>query len=646
MVNRRRTQDGELATVTQYTLPQILLMQSERLGSWATAIREKSYGIWQTYSWLDYYRYVKNTGLGLGKIGLKRGDNVGIVTDNIPEWLFSEIGCQAVGGVTLNLFTTSVSEELCRTLNRVRAAFVIAQNQEQVDKLIDMRQRLSHVRRVIYIDPTGMRIYRDNSWLLSFSDLLELGEKLDRESPDLFVRELQKGRRDSVAIMIQTSGTTGISKLAMLSHRNITEMARKWIESVPVSSGDNWISISPPAWIVDQMCSVGVALTGGMTVNFPEMPDTMTEDFREIGPSIVITSSRFWEDLASRILVKMDDAGFIRRKLFSISVRVGKKVVELQSRREPIPGYLDLLCRILSCGIYRPLLDRVGCSGIKSAFTGGHPISPDVIHFFRALGLNLKQCYGLTESGGIFQVQPDNEVKLESVGKPLPRTYVAIVDDQEVLVQSDSNFLGYYNDFKATEEAFNNGWLKTGDAGYIDGDGHLVIIGRKGDIIKNKDGAAFSPDFIETRLKFSPYIKEAVMFGEGRPYITALINIDMGNVGNWAEERMIPYTTYIDLSQQAAVENLILDEVRKVNTNLPDPMKIRKFILLYKLLDADDEELTRTGKVRRRFIYGLYLPLIRAMYTGMDEVDVKTKIQYRDGQVGEIETSVRVINVN
>lgn len=621
-------------------------MQSERLGSCATAIREKSYGIWQTYSWLDYYRYVKNTGLGLGKIGLKRGDNVGIVTDNIPEWLFSEIGCQAVGGVTLNLFTTSVSEELCRTLNRVRAAFVIAQNQEQVDKLIDMRQRLSHVRRVIYIDPTGMRIYRDNSWLLSFSDLLELGEKLDRESPDLFVRELQKGRRDSVAIMIQTSGTTGISKLAMLSHRNITEMARKWIESVPVSFGDNWISISPPAWIVDQMCSVGVALTGGMTVNFPEMPDTMTEDFREIGPSIVITSSRFWEDLASRILVKMDDAGFIRRKLFSISVRVGKKVVELQARREPIPGYLNLLCRILSCGIYRPLLDRVGCSGIKSAFTGGHPISPDVIHFFRALGLNLKQCYGLTESGGIFQVQPDNEVKLESVGKPLPRTYVAIADDQEVLVQSDSNFLGYYNDFKATEEAFNNGWLKTGDAGYIDGDGHLVIIGRKGDIIKNKDGAAFSPDFIETRLKFSPYIKEAVMFGEGRPYITALINIDMGNVGNWAEERMIPYTTYIDLSQQATVENLILNEVRKVNSNLPDPMKIRKFILLYKLLDADDEELTRTGKVRRRFIYGLYLPLIRAMYTGMDEVDVKTKIQYRDGQVGEIETSVRVINVN
>jgi len=582
----------------------------------------------------------------LSNLGLIRGENIGIVTNNIPEWLFCEIGCQSVGGVSLNLFTSSIPEELCHTLSRIKAAYVVAENQEQVDKLIEMRQRLSHVRRVIYIDPTGMRTYRDNPWLVSFSDLLEMGEKLDHENPALFLKELQKGRRDNVAIMIQTSGTTGISKLAMLSHRNITEMARNWIESLPITSVDNWISISPPAWIVDQMCGVGVALLSGMAVNFPEMPETIDEDFREIGPSIIITSSRFWEDLASRIMVKMDDAGFMRRKLFSMSVEIGKKAVGLQSKGEAVPVHINLLLRIASFGIYRPLLDRVGCTGFKNAFTGGHPISPDVIHFFRAIGLNLKQCYGLTEAGGIFQVQPDSEIKLESVGKPLPRTLVAIADDQEVLVRSDSNFVGYYNDFRATEEAFSSGWLKTGDAGYIDKDGHLVIIGRKGDIIKNKDGAAFSPDFIETRLKFSPYIKEAVMFGEGRPYITALINIDMGNVGNWAEERMIPYTTYIDLSQQTEVEALILSEVRKVNSNLPDLMKIRKFILLYKLLDADDEELTRTGKVRRRFVYGLYLQLIEAMYTGMDEVDVKTKIPYRDGQVGEIETRVRVIKVN
>jgi long-chain acyl-CoA synthetase len=302
--------------------------------------------------------------------------------------------------------------------------------------------------------------------------------------------------------------------------------------------------------------------------------------------------------------------------------------------------------RIASMAIYNPLLDRIGCAGFESAFTGGHPISPDVILFFRAIGLNLKQCYGLTEAGGIFQIQPDGEIKLESVGTPLPKTLVKIADDQEVLVHSDANFVGYFNDFRATEEAFHGGWLKTGDAGYLDKDGHLVIIGRKADIIRKKGGDAFSPDFIETRLKFSPYIKEAVMFGEGRPYITAIINIDMGNVGNWAEERMIPYTTYLDLSQQKAVEDLILQEIKKLNNNLPDLMKIRKFLLLYKLLDADDEELTRTGKVRRRFIYGLYITLIEAMYSNISDVKVKTKIQYRDGQIGEIETTVRIINVH
>jgi len=635
-----------MSSFTQFTLPQILMKQAERHGSEVTAIREKAYGIWQRYSWQDYYRYMKHTGLGLHALGLKRGENIGIITNNVSEWLFSELGCQSVGGISLNLFTSSVAEELYHSLSRIKVSYVVAQDQEQVDKLLDLRKKLSHVRRVIYIDPTGMRTYKDNPWLLSFHDLLEMGENIDRKNADLFFTELQKGRRDNVAIMIQTSGTTGISKLAMLSHRNITEMASKWIEALPNTSGGNWISVSPPAWIVDQMWGVGVALLGGMIMNFPEMPETVTEDFREIGPSFIITSSRFWEDLASRIMVKMNDAGIIKRGLFDISTKIGRKVVELQSKKESVPGYLRLMHLIASMAIYNPLLDRIGCAGFQSAFTGGHPISPDVILFFRAIGLNLKQCYGLTEAGGIFQIQPDGEIKLESVGKPLPKTLVKIADDQEVLVHSDANFVGYFNDFRATEEAFHGGWLKTGDAGYLDNDGHLVIIGRKADIIKKKGGDAFSPDFIETRLKFSPYIKEAVMFGEGRPYITAIINIDMGNVGNWAEERMIPYTTYLDLSQQKAVEDLILQEIKKVNNNLPDLMKIRKFLLLYKLLDADDEELTRTGKVRRRFIYGLYITLIEAMYSNTSDVKVKTKIQYRDSQIGEIETTVRIINVH
>jgi len=627
----------------QLTLPQILAAQARRMDPSHVAIREKAYGIWKTYNWQTYLDYVRQTALGLVSLGLRRGENISIVTNNHPEWLFSELGGQSVGAVTVNLFTSSVPEELATALSRVRATTVIVQDQEQVDKLLEMKGRLGHIRKVIYIDPTGMRRYTDDPWLISYSDFLDRGRRLDLEEPERFSRELARGRAGDVALMIQTSGTTGIPKLAMLSHRSFTEMARQWLETAPIGIESNWISITPPAWIVDQMWGVGITLAGGMTMNFPETLETVDEDFREIGPSVIITSSRFWEDLASKIRVKMDDAGWVKKKIFKICERIGMKAVDLSSRKEPIPLHLRILNVVASRLAFRPLLDRVGCAQMVSAYTGGHPISPQVIRFFRAIGLNLKQCYGLTESGGIFQVQPDGEFKLETVGKPLPRTEVRLSPDQEVLVKSDSVFVGYYDDYQATEAAFANGWLRTGDAGYLDEDGHLLIIGRKEDIIRNKQGAAFSPDFIETRLKFSPYIKEAVIFGEGRPYLTALINIDMGNVGNWAEDRMIPYTTYTDLTQQPEVEKLVHREVREVNGQLPDPMKIRKFILLYKLLDADDEELTRTGKVRRRFVYGLYIKLIEAMYENKESLEVRGKIRYRDGQVGTLETRVRMI---
>lgn len=633
------------AAITEKTLPQIVALQAEHLGSGAIAIREKALGIWQTYSWPDYFRYMKQVGAGLLALGIRRGECVGIIADNHPEWLFTELGAQSVGAVSLNLFTSSVTEELCLALNRVQAACVVVQNQEQVDKLLDVRHKLPHVRRVVYIDPTCMRTYADNTWLSSFQDLLRVGEAFDREYPGRFAAELRRGGRDECAVMILTSGTTGMPKLAMLSHRNLTAIAAGWVEAMKITPGENWISMSPPAWIVDQMWGVGVALVGGMTMNFPETQETVLEDFREIGPSLLISASRFWEDLASRIRVKMSDAGPVKRKCFAGAEKIGKMTTAHASGNNGIPFYLKILQHLAAMAIYRPLLDRIGCANLRSAFTGGHPISPDVIGFFRTIGLNLKQCYGLTEAGGIFQLQPDDQVKLETVGKPIPGVQVRLSEDQEVLVRSEAVFSGYYQDFKATEAAFQEGWLKTGDAGYIDKDGHLLIIGRKEEIIRNKSGDAFSPDFIETRLKFSPYIKEAVVFGEGRPYITLMVNIDFGNVGVWAEERMIPHTTYMDLSQQPAVIELISGEIRKVNEQLPDVMKIRKFFLLYKLLDADDEELTRTGKVRRRFVYGLYLKLIESMYRDQSEVDVKAKVQYRDGQIGKVETRVKIISL-
>ncbi|MDD5099463.1 MAG: AMP-binding protein [Syntrophales bacterium] len=637
-----RSECEDIATFTG-TLPQLLEKQAARLGTAHAAIREKAYGIWQTFNWQDYLRYVKYTALGLLAIGFRRGDRSGLITGNHPEWLFAELGVQAIGGVTLNLFTSAVADELSTSLKRIRASYVFAQDQEQVDKLIAVRDRIEHVRHVIYIDPTGMDSLRNNPWLLSFAELLAKGETMDRMRPDLFPSELQLGRGEETALMIQTSGTTGLPKMAKLSHCNLTAIGEGWARAVSIRPGENWISISPPAWIVDQMWGLGVALLSGMTMNFPETPETVVEDFREIGPSRIITASRFWEDLASRIRVKMADAGWIKRRLFGEAERIGRSVISHRIRKAPVPLYLSLLHRLASLMVCRPLLDRIGCANFRSAYTGGHPISPDVIHFFRAIGLNLKQCYGLTEAGGIFQIQPDDEVKAETVGKPLPGVQIRIAADQEVLVSSQAVFQGYDEDYQSTEAAFVDGWLRTGDAGYLDVDGHLVIIGRKEEIIRNKSGEAFSPDFIETRLKFSPFIKEAVIFGEGRPFLTAMINIDFGNTGNWAEQKMIPYTTYLDLSQQPPVEELILSEIRKVNEQLPEVMKIHKFILLYKMLDADEDELTRTGKVRRRFVYGLYLRLIEAMYGGEEKVRVQGKVRYRDGQVGEIDTCVRII---
>ena len=634
-----------LSAFTKYTFPQVLAKQAKRWGTGRVAIREKAYGIWQPYTWHDYFEYVKHVALGFLSLGLTRGEHVGIITDNHAEWLFSELGAQALGAPTLNLYTSSVTKELTFGLNRIQAAYVVAQDQEQVDKLLEARKELPHVRRVIYIDRTGMRTYKDNPWLSSFVHLLELGAARERREPGRFEEELGKGKADDLALMIMTSGTMGLPKFAMLSYQNIIDMARKWLETSPIGVGDNWISITPPAWIVDQMWGMGVALCGGMVMNFPETPKTIAEDLREVGPAIMITSSRFWEDLASQIRVRMRNADFIKRGLYHLCQRIGELVVDRESAKRPIPVWLRFLNRLASWFVYRPLLDRVGCSRVRAAITGGHPVSPDVIRFFRAIGLNLKHAYGLTEAGGVFQVQPDGEVKPETVGKALPRTKVRIADDQEVLVSSPSNFMGYFDDPKETAGTLIHGWLHTGDAGYFDADGHLVIIGRKQEIMRTQEGEAFSPDFIETRLKFSPFIKEAVIFGEGMPFITAILNINMETVGDWAEDRQIPYTTYTDLSQQTAVEELICSEVKEVNEHLPSHMKIRKLLLLYKLLDADDQELTRTGKVRRKYIYEHYHNLIEAMYKDRKQLAVKGKVRYRDGHVGTIETTVRILTL-
>ena len=627
------------------TLPQALYRQAEKLGDQHIAIREKSYGIWHSLTWHDYLRYTRMTALGLWRLGLQRTDNLALVVDNEPEWLFGELGSQALGAVPVNLFTSAVAKEILYGINRIDAQIVIAQDQEQVDKLLENKAELPNVKQVVYIDPTGMRNYEQNPWLTSFAELLDMGKTLDREQPKLFEAELKQGKPEEIAVMIMTSGTTGNPKLVMLSHANFADMAYKWLASTPIETGDNWISVSPPAWIVDQMWGVGITLFGGMVMNFPETLETVTEDFREIGPNIIITSSRFWEDLASKIRVKISDSGPIKRRFYHTAQKIGHAAIEQEEKGRSLSVGMKLLKKWAYWTVSRPLLDRIGCLQFKTALTGGHPISPEVIRFFRINGLNLKQCYGMTESCGIFQVQPDNQVKPETVGISLPGTQVKIDSDQEVMVSGKSIFCGYYENPEATADALENGWLRTGDAGYLDEDGHLVILGRKQDIMRTRDGDPFSPDFIETRLKFNPYIKEVVIWGEGKPYLSAFINIDFENVGQWAEERKIPYTTYLDLSKQPAVEELICNEVNVTNQVLPEAMRLERILLLYKLLDADDEELTRTGKVRRKFVAQRYRELIEALYSDKQELEVKGQVHYRDGTIGTIETTLRILSL-
>ena len=398
------------------TLPQVLFKQAATLGRDHIAIRQKAYGIWQALNWEDYLRHVRQTALGLWSLGLRRGDNLALVVDNEPEWLFSELGAQCLGAVSVNLFTSAVAKEILHGIDRINARHVIVQDQEQADKLLENKAQLPGVERVVYMDPTGMRHCSQSPWLISFAQLLQAGEVVDREEPDLFEKLLRQGKSSDTAVMIMTSGTTGMPKMVMLSHDNFAAMATQWMATNPIKTGDNWISISPPAWIVDQMWGVGITIFSGMVMNFPETAATVTEDFREIGPHIIITSSRFWEDLASKIRVKISDAGPIKRGFYNLAQKIGEAVIKTEENGLALSMPQKVLKSLAYWTVSRPLLDRIGCLQFRTALTGGHPISPDVIRFFRINGLNLKQCYGMTEACGIFQVQPDGQVQTGNRG--------------------------------------------------------------------------------------------------------------------------------------------------------------------------------------------------------------------------------------
>ena len=624
------------------TLPKLLLRNALKLGHGKVALREKEFGLWQSFTWQDYLDHVRYFSLGLVSLGLEKGDKVAIVGDNRPEWVFAELAAQSAGAIPLGIYQDSTPKEVGYIIDHSDAKFVVAEDQEQVDKILELKESIPKVIYVIYTDPKGMRSYKDEM-LLAFTEVEARGRDLDSREPGKFKEMVDRTTGADLALIAYTSGTTGFPKGSMLSHTNMLRMGHNLIQVDPKFEEDEFVSFLPLPWIGEQMMGVASALLVGFTVNFPEEPETVTENRREIAPNVMFSPPMIWENLAASIQVKVMDASWLKRKAFDAALPIGYRMADCKFEKKKPSLMLRLQYLWAYLFVFRALKDRLGFTKLRSASTGGAALGPDTFRFFHGLGVNLKQIYGQTEISGISCIHYDGDINFDSVGKPIPETQIVISEDGEILSKSPSVFLGYYKNDEATAQTLRDGWLHSGDAGHFTDDGHLVVIDRVKDVMKMADGTMFSPQFIENKLKFSPYIKEAVCLGNNLPYITAIINIDMPIVGKWAEKNRINYTTYTDISAKKEVYDLIETEALKVNRDLlriNEASIIRKFVLLYKELDADDDELTRTKKVRRGFIGERYSEVIGAMYTDAAEIPIDTTIKYQDGRTARIKTTV------
>jgi long-chain acyl-CoA synthetase len=619
------------------TFPKLLLRNAAQFGG-RTALREKRLGIWHETSWAQYRDQVRDLSLGFTALGIGRGDKVAILGDNRPSWICSELAAQAAGAASVGIYQDSNLNEVAYVIDHCDAAAVVAEDQEQVDKILEMIDRLPKVKAVIYDDPRGLR-GTDHPLLMSLESVKERGRKLD---PALFEANVAAGGGEDLALICYTSGTTGFPKGAMLSYRNLLTMALALHEVDPRRPSDEFVSFLPLAWIGEQMMSIATALAIGFVVNFPEEPETAAENIREIGPHILFGPPRFWENLTSMVQVKIMDTTPFKRFMYRRFMPVGHKLAQLRFEGALVPWHWRVLSWFAWLFLFRALKDRLGVSRLRSASTGGAALGPDVFRFFHAIGVPLRQIYGQTEISGISCIHRGDAIRFHTVGVPIPGTEVRISGSGEILSKSRAVFIGYYKNDEATAATMADGWLRSGDAGYFSEEGQLVVIDRVKDVLRLADGTQFSPQFIENRLKFSPYVKEAVVIGKDRPFLTALICIDRETAGKWAEARKLSYTTYTDLSAKTDIYDLIQKEIDAVNETLPAAARIRKFVLLYKELDADDEELTRTRKVRRAFVEERYAGIIAALYGEQQHIAIDTTIRFQDGKTARIQADLAV----
>lgn len=627
--------------LTRFSIPQLLRWRVKSTGD-KVALREKDFGCWNSYTWNQYYDFVRKAGLGLMKIGFKKEDKIAIISDNIPEVLYMALGAQAVGGISAGIYQTSLPNEIGGILEYLDVSVVFCNDQEQVDKVLEVREKIPKVIKVIFEDPRGMRDYRTDDWFMFVEDLYDLGEAAHQEDPDLFESLVDAGRPDDVCHLCTTSGTTGLPKGAMLTHRNYINMGLQITQVDPLEETDEYVSFLPFAWIGEQMNSFGVAMATGIAVNFPESVETAMADLKEIGPHFMFGAPRIYETIRSQIWLKIDESYWLNQFFYRYFMKIGEQSARYRMTGQKMPAKLRFLAWLGKQIIFRPLINQIGLLRLRRAYTGGAALGPELFTFYQAIGVNLKQIYGQTEIVGIAYMHRDGDVRPDTVGKPLPGTECKISAEGEILSKSPSVTCGYYKLPEKTEELLAGGWLHSGDAGYIDANGHLVVIDRVSDVMHSKAGEMFSPMFLENRLKFSPYIKEAVVYGDQMDFVAALINIDPIVVGKWAEDRGISFTTFMDLSAKPEVAELIRGEVAKINENAEKAhFRIRRFTILYKLLDMDDGELTKTGKIRRKFVREKYDDLYEALYDeNIAEKKVEAFYQYQDGQTATVDTII------
>jgi long-chain acyl-CoA synthetase len=619
------------------TFPKILRHNAK---NWPNdiAMREKEFGIWNEFSWLDYHNRVKWLSLALIDLGITAGDAIALLGDNRPEWVWGEVSAHAMRCFSLGIYQDSMHEEVVYLLDSSGATVVIAEDEEQCDKLLELGDEIPQVKHIVYCDPRGMRKYND-SRLVSIEDLYKKGQEIEKFSPDLYDKLVNLTSPNDISIYCTTSGTTSKPKIALLNGGNFVKHCSSYLRADPRLPGDNYVSVLPLPWIMEQVYAVGQALIARQIVNFVEEQETLMSDLREIGPSFVLLAPRVWEGILADVQARMMDSTPFKQKMFDFAMKLAEKAQE--------EGKKSWLADVL---LLKALRDRLGFSFLKSAATGGAAMGPDTFKFFQTIGVPLRQLYGQTEMCGAYTIHQEDDVDYDSVGFCFDSAEINVINTDEagvgeIIAKTVGMFTGYLNNQSAYDEDVIDGWMHTGDAGYFKPSGHLVVIDRIKDLACTSNGAQYSPQYIENKLKFSSFIGEAVILGKDRAYLSAIICVRFSILSKWAEQQGLAFTNYTNLASLPEVYDKLSQEVARVNETLPDAQKIHKFLLLYKELDADDGELTRTRKVRRGVIAEKYGDIISSIYEGKEQVDIDTVIVFQDGTKTRIQTQLKVASL-